>query len=58
MKTPATHEEVLLLLRCLYEDFEALRTGDWAPDDDSCYDCMDVVTALKRYICKLPLSPL
>ena len=31
-----TKEEAQALIKCLIDDFEALKSGDWVPDDDSC----------------------
>jgi len=56
MKTPKTQEEAQLLLKCLYEDFEAAMNGDWVPDEDSFFASMLVVKALQNYVKNLPKS--
>lgn len=50
MKAPRNKTEALDLLNSLRMDFEALRTGEWVPDDDSIDASDEVLVALMEYV--------
>ena len=49
-----TKEEAQALCQCLIDDFEALKTGDWVPDDDSCDASIEVSERIQAFLEALP----
>lgn len=45
-----TKEEAQARIKCLIVDFEALKSGDWVPDDDSCDASIEVVERIQALL--------
>ena len=45
-----TKEEAQALIQCLIDDFEALKSGDWVPDDDSCDASIEVAERIQAFL--------
>mgnify|MGYP000892044314 CR=1 FL=1 len=45
-----TKEEAQALIKCLIDDFEALKSGDWVPDDDSCDASIEAIWRLQEFV--------
>ena len=55
--TPSvTKEEALALIQCLISDFEALKSGDWVPDDDSCDVSIEVAECIQAFLEEVPCA--
>ena len=52
-----TKEEALALIQCLIDDFEALKSGDWVPDDDSCDASIEVAERIQAFLAFLEALP-
>lgn len=50
----ATKAEALTLVQCLIDDFEALKSGAWVPDDDSCDASIEVSERIQAFLEALP----
>jgi hypothetical protein len=50
MKPIETQQQAEEWLRCLLEDFEALESGEWVPDADSCHASIEVTQALIKFV--------
>lgn len=51
-----TKEEALALMQCLIDDFEALKSGDWVPDDDSIDASIEVSERIQVFLEALPCA--
>ena len=51
-----TKAEALALIQCLINDFEALKSGDWVPDDDSCDASIEVSERIQAFLEALPCA--
>ena len=49
-----TKEEAQALIKCLIDDFEALKSGDWVPDDDSIEASIEVSERIQAFLEALP----
>ena len=49
-----TKEEALALCQCLIDDFEALKSGDWVPDDCSCDVSIEGAERVRAFLEALP----
>ncbi len=45
-----TKEEAQALIKCLIDDFEALKSSDWVPDDDSCDAVIEVSERIQAFL--------
>lgn len=51
-----TKEEAQALIKCLIDDFEALKSGDWVPDDDSIEASIEVSERIQAFLEGLPCA--
>ena len=49
-----TKKEALALIQCLINDFEALKSGDWVPDDHSCDASIEMAQRIQTFLEALP----
>lgn len=49
-----TKAEALTLVQCLIDDFEALKSGAWVPDDDSIDASIEVSERIQAFLESLP----
>ena len=49
-----TKEEAQALIKCLIDDFEALKAGTWVPDDDSIDASIEVSERIQAFLEGLP----
>ena len=49
-----TKDDVLLYLKILIEDFEALKAGTWVPDEASCDASIEMSERIQAFLEGLP----
>ena len=54
MATVTATKEAQALIKCLIDDFEALKSGDWVPDDDSIEASIEVSERIQAFLEALP----
>lgn len=49
-----TKDDVLLYIKILIEDFEALKVGTWVPDEASCDASIEISERIQAFLEALP----